>query len=243
MEEITMKEKMTVLAVGAHPDDIEMLCAGTLAKYAGAGHKVYMCHAANGNKGHFVIPSDELRLIRREEAKAAAAIIGAESISLDFPDCEIPPTKDGLDRFIDLIRQTRPDIIITHPPYDYMPDHVMVGKHVFDASFHATLPYYKTDIAEYHDTVAPIYYMDTLVGVGFLPQEYVDITEEYEIKRKALNCHQSQVTWLAEHDNIDIFEYIETSARFRGLQCDARYAEGFCRLDVWPRNKTERLLP
>ncbi|HRU32240.1 MAG TPA: PIG-L family deacetylase, partial [bacterium] len=79
---------MRILAVGAHPDDLELLCAGTLAKYSKEGHTVVMAHMCNGNKGHFTIPPEELASIRAEEAKKSAEIIGAEIIQGEYPDLE-----------------------------------------------------------------------------------------------------------------------------------------------------------
>jgi LmbE family N-acetylglucosaminyl deacetylase len=95
-----------------------------LAKYKKQGHDVVLCHVANGNKGHLIIPTDVLRVIRKHEAISSGMVIGVEVISLDMPDLEI--------------------YVITHYLDDYMPDHVTVSKLVFDASFAATVHYYKT---------------------------------------------------------------------------------------------------
>jgi len=233
---------MRILAVGAHPDDIEILCAGTLAKYASQGHDIIMCHACVGDKGHFHIPNDELAKIRRKEAQLSASRIGAESITIGLPDCEVFNDRATLALFIDMIRMTRPDVIITHSPNDYMPDHCVVSQLVYDASFHASLPNWKTEHT-YHDKVPPIFYMDCVAGVDFQPGEYVDITEFIEKKKEMMMCHQSQVVWLKEHDNLDVIEFIEDCAKFRGWQCGVRYAEAFRIVDRWPRLKTERLLP
>ncbi len=75
---------MRILAVGAHPDDLEILCAGTLARYIAQGHHVVMVHACQGDKGHGQILHHEVGLVRDQEAKAAAQIIGAEAMSLGF---------------------------------------------------------------------------------------------------------------------------------------------------------------
>ncbi len=123
-----------------------------------------------------------------------------------------------------------------------MPDHVAVGKLIWDASFHATLPNFKTDLPA-HDKVAPVYYMDNAVGLDFVPTEYVDITDFIETKRAMMQCHQSQVVWLKEHDNLDVIEFIDTAARMRGLQCGVSFAEGFVQAPRWLRVKPERLLP
>src|SRR5438874_4084539 len=80
---------MRVLAVGAHPDDLEILCGGTLARFVREGHEVVMCHATLGNRGSFVHTSEEIGRIRREEARAAAAVAGAESVTLGLTDGEV----------------------------------------------------------------------------------------------------------------------------------------------------------
>lgn len=233
---------MRVLAVGAHPDDIEILCAGTLAKYAKDGHDIVMCHVCKGDKGHFHIPNDELARIRRKEAQNSAARIGAESLCLGYPDCELFNDRPTLEAFIDLMRVARPDIVITHAPNDYMPDHVVVSGLVYDASFHATLPNFKTS-QEPHDKVPPVLYMDTVAGVDFSPTEYVDISETVETKKAMMECHESQVVWLKEHDNLDIVDLIHTCAKYRGLQCGVPFAEAFTPANRWPRLRPERLLP
>jgi len=233
---------MRVLGVGAHPDDLEILCAGTLAKFAHEGHDIVMCHACRGDKGHFHIPPDKLASIRREEAKLSASRIGAESVSLDLPDCEVFVDRPTLVLFIDMIRATKPDLIITHSPADYMPDHQAVSKLVYDASFHGTLPNFKTS-EKPHDKVPPLYYMDNVAGVDFAPSEYVDISEFIETKKAMMECHASQVVWLKEHDKLDILEFIEECATFRGLQCGVPFAEAFASCNRWPRLRAERLLP
>ncbi|MEF2246004.1 PIG-L deacetylase family protein [Paenibacillus sp. IITD108] len=236
---------MNVLAVGCHPDDLEIGCGGTLAKLSAEGHKVTMVHVANGNKGHKVIPTEELRLMRKQEAIAAGKLIGAEVISLDVPDLSVKSDSDELvQKLVQVIRRVKPDYMITHPPEDYMKDHMEVSRAVFDASFAATVPYYDeaSGIAEHHK-VAPIYYMDTLAGVGFLPTEYVDISDYIELKIQMNDSHQSQIKWLYEHDGIDFLDFVRTVSKFRGLQCGKPYAEGFTQCQAWPRLTTVRLLP
>lgn len=235
-------EKLSILAIGAHPDDVEVLCGGTLAKYAKLGHRVTICHALNGDLGHFYIPRPELARVRAEEARRAGALIGAEVISLDISDLDIYPDKETRMKFTDIIRRAKPDVIITHSPDDYMPDHTTTAQLVFEASFTATLPQLVTEY-EFHPKVTPVYYMDTLAGVNFLPQEYVDITDVIEVKKKMLEQHESQLTWMKDHDHIDFMDFMLTQSKFRGLQCGVAYAEGFRRMEVWPRIPTGRVLP
>lgn len=234
---------MRVLAIGCHPDDIEVSCAGTLAKYKQEGHDVILCHVANGNKGHMIIQPDELRIMRKQEAINAGAVIGAEVISLDIDDLEVyGDDRVARDKVVDVIRYAKPDVIITHYPHDYMPDHLAVSQLVFDASFSATVPHYKTD-EPFHPVMASIYYMDTLAGVGFQPEEYVDISDTIELKLEMLNRHESQMKWMREHDGIDFEDFVRTVSKFRGLQSGVKYAEGFIPCRVWPKISTKRLLP
>ncbi|NJD04495.1 MAG: hypothetical protein FIA99_18315 [Ruminiclostridium sp.] len=235
---------MNVLAVGCHPDDLEIGCGGTLAKYVKQGHNVIMCHVANGDLGHAVILPKELRELRTKEAEEAGKVIGAaEVINIDVGDLKVNSNNgETVIKVINVIRYAKPDIIITHSPDDYMKDHIEVSKLVFDASFSSSVPHVETEYACY-PRVAPLYYMDTLAGVGFLPAEYVDISDAIEVKLAALNCHQSQIKWLLEHDGIDFLDFARTVSKFRGLQCNAKYAEGFKHCETWPRIFAERLLP
>lgn len=233
---------MTVLAVGAHPDDLEILCGGTLARYAREGCRVIMAHVLNGDKGHYTMNSRRLAAIRRREAQAAGRLIDAQVIGLDLPDGELFSTLAVRKIMMDLVRKTRPDIIVTHAPTDYMSDHTVTSQVTCDASFYAASPLFKTRQAA-HSKIAPIVFMDTLAGIDFQPAEYVDISKTFQVKMDMLSCHQSQLKWLKEHDGIDMLEMIETIARFRGLQCGVRYAEAFGIYKAWGRNVTARLLP
>lgn len=235
---------MNILAIGCHPDDLEIGCGGTLSTYVSQGHAVFMCHVANGDKGHAVIMPEELKKIRENEAVQAGRIIGAKDvISLDIPDLEVNSYNEAtVNKLIDVIRETKPDVIITHSPEDYMRDHLEVGKLVFNASFSASVPHAMTQ-SEVYPNIPPLYYMDTLAGVNFLPTEYVDITNTIEMKLEALNCHGSQIKWMLEHDHLDFLDFVRTVSKFRGLQCGVQYAEGFRQCMTWPRLGTIRLLP
>lgn len=233
---------MNILAVGAHPDDLEILCGGTLALCAQRGDTVTMAIVTDGSAGHAEIPPDRLAEIRREEAGAAAEQIGAQFVWLGLRDEFVFNDEPTRLLLLDMIRAAQPEVILTHNPDDYHPDHRAVSRTTFDASFIMGLPNVKTAHPA-HPGVASLYYFDSLAGQGFLPTEYVDITETWEAKAAMLTCHRSQVDWLRHHDSIDIHEFMETVARFRGLQCGVRYAEGFRQADAWPRVKPYRQLP
>lgn len=235
--------KMNVLAIGCHPDDIEVNCVGTLIKCVKRGDKVTACHVANGNMGHELIMPDELRKIRAEEAKKAGALAGIEVISCDIGDLRVyEGSEEQRNKVVDVIRKVQPDMIITHSPTDYMPDHVAVSRLVFDAAFAASVPHYETAVSG-ASKVTPIYYMDNTEGVNFIPTEYVDITEEIDLKMEMLECHVSQLKWLRDHDDIDFAGVVRVCSRYRGIQCGVQYAEGFTQCLAWPKMIPARLLP
>jgi len=234
---------MRVLAVAAHPDDLEQLCGGTLARYVNEGHDVTMVHVSRGDRGSFVHTMEEIAAIRDREASEAAGILGATHVSLGLSDGEVnsadPAQKDAA---IDVIRAARPDVLITHHPNDYMPDHVETGKLFEEASFVATLPLYETR-EKPHGVVPAVFYMDTLAGISFSPTEYVDISATLDAKLSALAAHRSQLDWLRDHDGVDVLEQTRIVSAFRGFQAGVAYAEGFTASLRWLRPRTTRLLP
>jgi N-acetylglucosamine malate deacetylase 1 len=231
-----------VLAIGAHPDDLEILCAGTLAKLAQAGAQVVVAVATDGSGGHMVIPPDELAQIRRTEAEKSAAMLDAELHWLGYTDELIFEDIATRLRFIDLIRAARPDLILTHTPDDYHPDHRVVSRLVFDSSFVAGVPNVTTELPA-HPGIQALYYFDSLAGTNFVPTEYVDITDTFTTKHAMLACHDSQLKWLKDHDNIDILDFMTVMSRSRGLQCGVTYAEGYRPELGWGRPRPYRVLP
>lgn len=234
---------MRVLAVGAHPDDLEQLCGGTLARYVAEGHHVVMCHTSLGDCGSFVHTRAQITEIRLAEARAAAAVIGAEHRTLGLSDGEVNAADPRQRRLaIELIRDTRPDVILTHAPNDYMADHNETSRLLLDCSHLATLPLLTTEQPA-HTAVPAVFYIDTLAGVGFEPTEYVDISGYLGAKLDALRCHRSQLEWLRDHDGVDIVEQTRVMSAFRGVQSGVAHAEGFTACLTWLRTRTTRLLP
>lgn len=234
---------MKVLAVGAHPDDLDMLCGGTLARYVREGAAVTMATVANGNRGSFEHTREEIAAIRYDEAAAAARVLGAEYRSLGVGDTEINSADQAqLLLVTELVRSVAPDVVITHYGDDYMPDHNETSRLVEAATFFATVPLYETESAP-TQTVAPLFYMDTLGGVGFVPTEYVDITDVHEQKLSAVACHTSQVAWLQDHDGVDTLGNTRIGDLYRGNQCGVTAAEGFRQSVHYLRLTTRRLLP
>ena len=239
-----MNERLNVLAIGAHPDDVEISCAGTLARYASGGHAVTIAVFTSGNMGDLDIPPDELAATRGTEAEAAAELIGARLLWGGVTDELVFPDEPQRRLMIDLLRQADPDVIITHSPSDYHPDHRYVSQLVFDSYFQKGLPHLPHQTrAACRFARAHIYYMDNVGGIGFLPTEYVDITDVMEIKRRMLGCHQSQVRALSDLASTNALEMIEILGRFRGFAAGCRFAEGFRREEGFQRGLARRLLP
>lgn len=136
---------MNILGIGAHPDDLELLCAGTLACYSQDGHEVFMCHLCDGNKGSMVYSSKELAKIRRREAIESAKLIGAKSIWGGMSDGEVVLDLESRIKVIDVIRQANPDVVITHHPNDYHSDHINTSRLVFEAVYLSNLKLWKTN--------------------------------------------------------------------------------------------------
>jgi len=233
---------MRVLAIGAHLDDLELLCAGTLAKFSKRGDRVFMCHACDGNKGSLKHTSEEIAKIRRKEAIASAKVIGAKSIYGGFIDGEVVIDLKSRIKMIDIIRQVNPDLIITHSPNDYHSDHMNVSRLVFEALYLACIKLWKT---EYPSTekVPILYYMGILAGVNFIPSEYVDIYATIEDKINMMLKMESQLDFLKEMHATDAEEFIKTIAKFRGFQAGVAFAEAFVQQEMYPFGLTKRVLP
>ena len=221
---------MNILAIGAHPDDVEICCGGTLAKYAKQGHKVFTATATNGNVGSATLPMDEIAKIRKEEARRAAAHIGAEYICLDYDDEMFFEDREARLAFINLVRYCKPDVILTHSPHDYNPDHELTSKIARDIAVMIPVAKLVTPNPP-TPTIPKLIYFETVNSVEFVPTDYVDITEEFETKLAMCYEHQSQIAWMNDNykdaDNDDFFKKVRITAEFRGMQCDVKYAEAF----------------
>jgi N-acetylglucosamine malate deacetylase 1 len=233
---------MRVLAIGAHPDDVEFHCGGTLLRYREEGHEVVIGIATNGDLGHCEIPPDELAQIRRSESEEAAAMLGAELIWLGIRDGFLFDDEPTRLSFVEMVRRARPDVVIAHDPMDYHQDHREVAKLAFSAAFMAGIPNLKTDSPPLND-IPSLFYMDHTAGAQFQPTDYVDVTAQFEGKIAMLGCHKSQVTWLRDHDGVDMIDLMSVIARYRGLTCGVQYAEAFKEVDSWGRMKAARVLP
>jgi len=222
----------TVMGIFAHPDDAELMCAGTLSLFSKAGWEVHIVTMAPGDKGTAELSREEISRIRKNEAANAAGIIGATYHCLEFEDLYITYDRESLNRTTAVIRSAQPSIVFTASPADYMPDHDLTGLIVQAACFASGVKNLEVDSPPF-EPVPWLYYCDPMEGKDIfgkpvIPSIYVDISGEIGIKEKMLSCHASQRDWLMMHHKMD--EYILAMKRFsaeRGIESGTSYAEGF----------------
>lgn len=235
---------MNILAIGAHPDDIECSSAGTLALYAQAGHTILMAIATNGNVGSATLSREEIAAVRKKEQKASCDLIGAEMIWMDFDDEWLMNDRPTRTRFIDAIRQADPDVMFIHAPNDYHPDHRIAGQLAEDARIPASVRLVETALPAI-GRIPHIFYVDNVGGVDFQPEAYVDISSVIELKKQMLLCHQSQDSWMRAvyGEDTSITDLMMANGRARGLAAGAAFAEGFREVRTYPRTGSFNLLP
>lgn len=182
-----------VLVLGAHPDDAEFFAGGLLASHQKAGSTMRLVSVTNGQSGHQSIASPELVLRRREEAANAGRTIGADYVTWDFPDGSLLPTLDLRTAIIREIRTFRPDLVLTHRPFDYHPDHRAVGQAVQDASYMVLVPKILPEVNS--PRVEPIvaYMADSFTRpCPFRADVTLDVSEHWDTVMRMLDSHESQ---------------------------------------------------
>jgi len=191
------EHQLRVLIIGAHPDDAEK-AGGTAAKYTAMGHKVLLVSMTNGDAGHYEIGGGPLAKRRTEEARRAGEIIGAEYRVLDNHDGELMPTLENRRQVIRLIREFKPDLIFTHRPNDYHPDHRYTGILVQDAAYMITVPNILAGTPHLDKNPVIMYMSDGFTKPNpFEPDVVVGIDDVIEKKIDMYHCHESQMyEWL-----------------------------------------------
>jgi len=137
-----MSPPLRLLIIGAHPDDADYSAGGLASLYRAAGHVVHMVSLTNGDAGHHVKAGPSLAQRRWQEAQNSAAVIGATYEIFDNHDGELLPTLEARHQVVRLIRHFKPDLVLTHRPNDYHPDHRYTSQLVQDAAYVVTVPFY-----------------------------------------------------------------------------------------------------
>ncbi len=193
---------LRLLILGAHPDDAEYHAGGLAAIYRASGHVVKMVSVCDGSAGHHELRPAELAAVRRAEAQAAGAVIGAQYEVWEYPDGALVPTLELRGRVIREIRSFAPDLLLTHRVYDYHPDHRAVGQAVQDASYMVTVPLVEPGTAALGKDPVVAYLPDMFTRpYPLAPDVVVDITDRLDTVVRMLACHRCQMfewlPWLA----------------------------------------------
>jgi LmbE family N-acetylglucosaminyl deacetylase len=224
----------------AHPDDIEMTCAGTLALLRRAGWDVHMATMTAGDLGSATLSRARISRIRKKEAAASAKLLDAGYTCLAFNDLTIVYSESTKRRVSALLRMVRPDLVIVPSPQDYMADHEETPRIVREAAFASTIPNWKASLGAKRprpcDRMPAILYADPIDNVDHfgrrVPAQYVvDITGSVDLKEKMLAMHDSQRSWLRRQHGED--EYLLWMRRVGADRArdfgspSVEYAEGF----------------
>ena len=185
--------KLRIIVFGAHPDDAEYKTGGTSAKWAKLGHQVKLVSVTNGDIGHWQMAGGPLAQRRMAEVTAAAKILGVTSQVLDIHDGELLPTLEHRKLITKLIREWQADIVISHRPWDYHPDHRYVGVLVQDAAFMVTVPFFCPDVPPLKKNPVFLYSSDGFrKPYPFDPDVAVSVDDVFETKLAAIHELPSQ---------------------------------------------------
>jgi LmbE family N-acetylglucosaminyl deacetylase len=237
----------SVMAVHAHPDDIEHLAAGTLAVLARSGVRIVIATLTAGECGSDSTDLAETAAIRKAEAARAASLIGAQYLCADLPDLGVFNDDPSRRAVTELVRRAACGIVITASPADYHPDHEAASQLVRDACFAASVPNYRTGPAAPLAAIPHLYFMDPIggrdrEGVPVTPHFGCDVAEGFDTKRAMLAAHESQAAWVArQHGIADHLGSMEAWTRRRGADFGVASAEGFRQYRHPPYPKTPAL--
>ena len=200
-----------VLVIGAHPDDPESMCAGTMLKLKAMGAEVLAVYLTSGEAGIVGKTHEQARTIRQAEARKACEVLGVRAVFLTQTDGNAEVNKERYAEMKALIEAEQPDMVITHWPIDSHRDHRVCSILVYDAWRMTGRGF-------------DLYYSEVMTGMqtqNFTPSLWVDITDYRDKKIEAYLCHESQELEGA------VKEYHDTMERMRGMECQAKYAEAF----------------
>ena len=205
-----MIQRMNILAIGAHPDDIEYGCAGTLVKYADRGHRLHLLILTGGEEGG---SGRE----RQREQSASAEIIGTQQVFWGgYRDTQLPLNKELIDKIEEVLVEVKPDLILVNHGDDTHQDHRILTQATMSATRY----------------VRNVLFFEVPTTQNFNPQVFVDISDTLERKFKVLEAHNSQVM-KTNIENMSIVELAKANATFRGIQGRVKFAEAFTPLRLF----------
>jgi len=234
---------MNILAIGAHPDDVEISVSGVLLRYKQAGHKIFVALTTSGNIGSNTHGSkEEIAAIREAEMLEAAKYYDAPVRFMRNNDERLMNTDETRSQVLSAIRWANPDVIFTHHPCDRSPDHHTTAEIVSDVILSLPAKLLATDEAPCYKTPS-LFFWGSAAGISYIPEVYVDVTDVFDDMKKALECHVSQVSWMGTFMMHSLDRMMEIECAFRGLQAGVKYAESFAAFRIHGFMPDFKLLP
>ncbi|HEY2013482.1 MAG TPA: PIG-L family deacetylase [Bryobacteraceae bacterium] len=227
-----------ILAIHAHPDDVEILAGGTLALLANRGHELTIATLTPGDCGSPDLEPDEIAEVRKREAAGAAALLGARYVCVEMRDMAVFNDDPSRRRVTEVLRRARPQLVLTSAPMDYHCDHEATSSLVRDCCFAAPIRNYRVAVDEPApplDAIPHLYFMDPVDGTDregtpVMPDFIANVAATFAIKREMLAQHASQREWLRKHHGMpDYLDAMESWTRKRGQVAGLSYGEGFRR--------------
>jgi LmbE family N-acetylglucosaminyl deacetylase len=217
------RKPMTIMAIGGHIGDMELTAGGVLAKHAVMGDKIITVALTAGEKGNppNMIPT-EYRVQKIEEANKFAAMLGGEAVVLRYADGELPDNDEVRFEVCDIIRKYKPNILITHWKNSIHKDHIITNKIVVDAQFYAGIAGFERENPA-HYAAGPYYAENWEDPEDFKPYLYIDITEGYELWKKAVATHW----FVTGSKSFKYLEYYDHLSFVRGAECRKQRAQAF----------------
>ena len=227
----------TAFAIAAHPDDIELMMAGTLLALKSKGYEIHYLNLSSGNVGSVQHDSETTKRIRLKEAQQSAAILGAHFHEPFCDDLEIFYNEKNLRHLAGIIREVKPVVVLTHSPADYMEDHMNTCRLSVTATFSRGMPNFVTTPAlAAYDSDCTIYHalphtLRDQLRNPIIPGAFVNTTAVHDIKMDALRSHKSQQNWLDVSQKLN--SYLQTmddiSRKVGGMSGKFLHAEGWRR--------------
>jgi LmbE family N-acetylglucosaminyl deacetylase len=214
------------LAVVAHPDDAELLCAGTLARANADGAAIGMCVLCQGEKGQPSKKVANLAAVRRKEAAASARLLGAQIFFGEEPDGTLTDNVKTRRKLVEFYRKFKPTLVLAHAPEDYHPDHRAASALAEAASWFCASRGHRTRLPAMESPPA-LWWMDTVTMAGFTPAFYVDISGHAGLKAQMLMCHKSQLLRDKDADVSPLSGLMQAQVSARGMQAGVEAAEAF----------------
>ncbi len=225
-----------VLGVVAHPDDAELLCAGTLARARADGAAIGLCVLCQGDKGQPSQNIENLARVRGAEMQAAADLLGAELMRGDIPDSTLRDDDATRSLLVTLLRRFRPTLMLGHAPPDYHTDHRAASQLVDTCSWLCASQGYQRDTLPVERPPA-VWHMDTIGMQGFEPTLFVDVGASVDLKERMLACHKSQLQRTGDADFAPLAELMRQQLTTRGAQAGVTAAEAFRPHHVFKRTR------